>query len=326
MKFDDNAKLDTSQIDDQRGRGGGGGLGGLGGGGGRMGIPMGKAGGGIGGIILVVVLFLLKSALGGSSGSGGAFNLPRLDSSQSQAQTDPNAATDAAPTGGDTATCRTGADANARQDCRIVAVVNDVNAFWASELPRRGVEYRTAKTQLFSSDTQTGCGPATADVGPFYCPNDSKAYLDLGFFQEFETKFGGQDTAFTEAYVIAHEYGHHIQNLLGISEKVQKSGSEQGATSGSVRLELQADCFAGVWAANATKGPNPLIVELTQQDIAEGLDAAAKVGDDYIQKKFQGTVNPETWTHGSSAQRQKWFNTGYSSGEMTDCDTFTGNI
>jgi uncharacterized protein len=321
MKFRDNAKLDSSQVDDQRGRSssGGGGLGGLGGGGGRMGIPMGK-GGGLGAIIMVVLALIFGGGklLGGGSSDNG-YTLPGVDSGATRA-----AAVD--PAMADISTCKTGADANARQDCRILAVVNDVNDFWASELPRRGQEYTTAKTQLFSGGTQTGCGPASSDVGPFYCPVDQKAYLDLGFFSEFETKFGDQDTAFAEAYVIAHEYGHHIQNLLGISEQVQKSGDQQGPDSGSVRLELQADCFAGVWAANATRGPAPLIEALTDQDIADGLDAAARVGDDYIQKTFQGTVNEETWTHGSSAQRQKWFKAGFAQGEVTDCDTFNGGI
>ena len=219
-----------------------------------------------------------------------------------------------------TRTCTTGATANSRQDCRIVAVVNDVNAFWAAELPRRGVSYTLARTQLFTGATTTGCGPATADVGPFYCAPDRKAYLDLGFFRVFTTQFGGHDTAFTEAYVIAHEYGHHIQNLLGISERVRPG---VGPSSDSVKLELQADCYAGVWAYTASKGRDPIIQEVTATDIAEGLDAAAKVGDDYIQKRFQGQVTPENWTHGSSAQRQKWFTTGYSTGQVTDCDTFS---
>ena len=330
MKFRDNANIDSSQVDDQRGSGGGdggGGLGGLGGLGGssRSGIPGGKAGGGLGAIILLLIaLFAGKGVLGGGGGGGGTFQLPGVESAQSQVR--PGATGSAIVPSGDISTCKTGADANNRQDCRIVAVVNDVNAFWAAELPRRGVKYTVARTQLFTGDTTTGCGPATAAVGPFYCPADQKAYLDLGFFKEFETKFGGQDTAFSEAYVIAHEYGHHIQNILGISEKVQRSGNAEGPDSDSVKLELQADCFAGVWAFNAAKGTDPIIQEITPTDISEGLDAASKVGDDYIQKRFQGRVTKENWTHGSSAQRQKWFTTGYTTGEVTDCDTFNTPI
>ena len=334
MKFRDNAKLDSSQVDDQRSSGGSdgglGGLGGLGGGPNRSGLPGGKAGGGLGAIILLLIaLFAGKNVLGGGGGGSsdggiGGVQLPGVESAQSRLQPGPGG--NVVDASASTSTCLTGADANARQDCRIVAVVNDVNAFWAAELPRRGVEYRTATTQLFTGNTQTGCGPATSDVGPFYCPADEKAYLDLGFFAEFVTRFGGQDTAFSESYVIAHEYGHHIQNVLGISQKVQEAGNSAGATGDSVRLELQADCFAGVWAYNAANGSDPLIEAITDQDIAEGLDAAAKVGDDYIQKKFQGRVRPEAWTHGSSAQRQKWFTTGYRTGEMTDCDTFSGSI
>ncbi len=332
MKFDDNAKLDTSQIDDQEGRRRGGGLGGgfgrsggTSGGLGGGGIPMGKAGGGAG-LILMIVLALVASQCGGGGGTGTDGGLGDVFSQgQAQVQTDPASAGNVATGDVDTA-CTTGADANSSQKCRIVAVVNDVNSFWEQVFQRNNLDYKVAKTTFFTGDVQTACGPATADVGPFYCPADSQAYLDRTFFDELQAKFGATGGPFAEAYVVAHEYGHHIQNLLGTSAKVQQSGDKSGPESAAVRLELQADCYAGVWAANATSGPDPLIVELTDQDITAGLDAAARVGDDFIQKKFQGRINREAWTHGSSEQRQKWFNTGYRSGEPGQCDTFSGGI
>ena len=317
MKFNDDAKLDTSQIDDTRGSSGGGGLGG--GLGGRMSLPGGKAGGGgVLGIIVLIVIFVIKSQLGGSSGGGSI--LDKI--------TNPNSAN---PGGqqvsvGDNSalstSCKTGADANQRDDCLIVGVVNSVQAFWADTFKRNTIEYTISKTNLFTGSTNTGCGPATSDVGPFYCPSDKEVYLDLGFFAELQSKFGAKGGPFAEAYVVAHEYGHHVQDLLGQSAKVQQEGNTTGPKSGSVRLELQADCYAGVWAYNATRGDNPLITEITDADIAEGLDAAAAVGDDRIQKEFQGRVTPETWTHGAAAQRQKWFRTGFAKGEPSDCDTF----
>ncbi len=317
MKFNDDAKLDTSQIDDTRGSSGGGGLGG--GLGGRMSLPGGRAGGGgILGIIVLIVVFVIKSQLGG--GSGGGSILDKI--------TNPNSAN---PGGqqvsvGDNSTlsasCKTGADANQREDCLIVGVVNSVQAFWADTFKRNNIEYAISNTNLFTGSTNTGCGPATSEVGPFYCPSDKEVYLDLGFFAELQSKFGAKGGPFAEAYVVAHEYGHHVQDLLGQSAKVRQEGNTTGPKSGSVRLELQADCYAGVWAYNATRGDNPLITEITDADIAEGLDAAAVVGDDRIQKEFQGRVTPETWTHGASSQRQKWFRTGFSKGEPSDCDTF----
>jgi len=169
---------------------------------------------------------------------------------------------------------------------------------------------------------QTGCGFADSQVGPFYCPRDQLVYIDLGFFDELQSRFGVGNAPFTQAYVIAHEYGHHVQNLLGVLDRIQ--GDSQGPESLAVRSELQADCYAGVWAANAVE--TRLIEELTQADINAGLDAASAIGDDRIQERTQGQVNPESWTHGSSEQRRRWFSRGYEEGRPAVCDTFSGSI
>jgi predicted metalloprotease len=217
--------------------------------------------------------------------------------------------------------CRTGEDANTRQDCRIVAVVNSVQKFWDGVFTRSGKQYRYADTVFFTGQIQTGCGTATSQVGPFYCPPDQLVYIDLDFFDELQSRFGaGGD--FAQAYVIAHEYGHHVQNMLGVLDSVR--GDRQGPESKAVRSELQADCYGGVWAANAVS--TGLIEQLTQADINEGLDAASAVGDDRIQEQTQGQVTPETWTHGSSEQRRRWFSRGYENGKPAACDTFSGSI
>jgi predicted metalloprotease len=222
--------------------------------------------------------------------------------------------------------CETGADLEQNADCRFVFYVNSVQDYWDDEFARRGATYSPATTHFFTGGTQTGCGGASSQVGPFYCPADHNVYLDLGFFDELRTRFGGTGGDFAEAYVLAHEYGHHIQNLTGQMQQV-RPGS--GPSSDAVRLELQADCYAGVWARHATTtdaaGGEPLITEVTQEDLQEGLNAAAIVGDDYIQERFQGTVSPESWTHGSSEMRQRWFATGYQTGDLGSCDTFSTN-
>ena len=301
MRFNEGAGLDTSQVEDLR-SGGGGGLGGR--------VALGGGSVSIVGVIVYVLFQLLGGGSGGSLPSGG---LGGVGSGQ---QADNTALEQE---------CRTGADANAKQDCRIVAVVNSVQGYWRDQFARSGQTYKPAPTNFFRGQVNTACGGATSAVGPFYCPADNEVYIDLGFFDELHSKFGVQGGDFVEAYVLAHEYGHHIQNLLGTSARVDPG--DTGPTSGSVRLELQADCYAGVWANHATTVPTangqPLIVELTQKDIDDALDAASRIGDDYIQSKLGGgRVNPDAFTHGTSAQRRTWFSNGYTSGDPARCNTF----
>jgi predicted metalloprotease len=301
--FDDNASLDTSQVEDRRGRGLGG----------RTGLAVG--GGGLG-----LVVFLVMSLLGVNPAQipGGESTIDDvLSQLDGQSATDEYDAPESI-----SQNCRTGADANARDDCRVVGFVNSIQRYWSTELPRRGVPYTPAKTTFFSRATATGCGNATSEVGPFYCPEDGSVYLDLGFFNELKTKFGARGGPFAQAYVVAHEYGHHIQDLAGILERI--GGDREGPQSRAVRAELQADCLAAVWASHAVE--TGLIARLDDADIQDALSAAAAVGDDRIQKEFQGRVNPETWTHGSSDQRQRWFTTGYRSGSLDSCDTTRGQV
>ncbi len=289
MRFRSGAKLDPSQVTDVRGRGG-------------MGGPVLAGGGGLG--VVGLVIFVLYMVLSGGSGAGG---LGSLDGQ--------SVSTGAPSTLGQD--CQTGADANERQDCRIVADVNSVQAYWKTAV--RG--YTPAKTVFYTDSVQTGCGAASSQVGPFYCPADKQVYIDLGFFDELQSRFGAQGGPFAEAYVLAHEYGHHIQDLLGTLKRAQQGSGPEG---GSVRTELQADCYAGVWANHAVE--TGLIESLTQADINSGIDAAGAVGDDRIQERTQGQVNPETWTHGSSEQRRRWFSKGYRTGQPSECNTFAGSI
>jgi uncharacterized protein len=296
MRFRRGAELDPGQVTDVRGRTFG--TGGLAVGGGGLGLA-------------ALVVFLLVSVLSG--GNGGLGQLGPLDNTQvGQGATPSDVAQE----------CRTGQDANQRDDCRIVGVVNSVQKFWGDVFQRSGKRYQDVNTVFFSGQVQTGCGVATSAVGPFYCPADKLVYIDLGFFDELKSRFGASSGPFVQAYVIAHEYGHHVQDQLGVLDSIR--GSRQGAESKAVRSELQADCYAGVWAANAVQ--TGLIEQIPQSDINEGLDAAAAIGDDRIQAETQGQVNPETWTHGSSEQRRRWFSRGYENGKPGACDTFSGAI
>jgi predicted metalloprotease len=217
--------------------------------------------------------------------------------------------------------CQTGAQANQREDCQVVGYVNSVQKFWTDEFARRNLEYRPAQTVIFSGATRAGCGLAEAAQGPFYCPEDEKVYLDISFFDELQQRFGAKGGPFARAYVIAHEYGHHIQYIVGALEE---GGGTPGAQGGQVRIELQADCLAGVWARHAAD--TGFLQPPSTQDIASALDAAAAVGDDRIQRKMQGRVSPERWTHGSSEQRQQWFATGYEEGDVSSCNTTSGRV
>jgi predicted metalloprotease len=200
----------------------------------------------------------------------------------------------------------------------VTFVLDDTQTTWAQILPQQGVTYRHAKLVLFRDSYDSACGMAQTASGPFYCPADEKVYIDLGFYDELKQRFGASGD-FAEAYVLAHEIGHHVQKLLGIESKVRAAQQQnpQSANQLSVRLELQADCFAGVWG-HSTQQRNIL----EAGDVDEGLKAAAAVGDDRIQKMSRGTVNPETFTHGSSAQRSEWFQRGFTDGTIAACNTF----
>jgi predicted metalloprotease len=303
MRYSEGADLDPSGVQDRRGGGFGGGRG------------LAVGGGGLGLVgVLVLVLF---QVLGGGGGGGTGAALGQLGGQLGglgEGQTADNTRLEQQ--------CRTGADANESLDCAVVADIESIQDYWSGAL---GPDYRPTDTVFFNGSVQTSCGGATSGSGPFYCPGDQLVYIDLSFFDTLQQQFGAEGGLFVNAYVIAHEYGHHVQNLLGINQQV--TPGETGPASGTVRLELQADCFAGTWANHAETVPDesgqPLIAEITQDDIDRALDAAARIGDDFIQQNLGGgTVDQDAFTHGSSEQRQRWFTTGYETGDPAQCDTF----
>ncbi len=277
----------------------------------RLPIPGGIGGrGGIGGVLLLIALFVLAQCTGiDLLGGGGAGTGGGQAGKISQLTYD---------------SCETGADANESQDCARVAVENSLTDYWTSRdlqgwRPVEGL-------YTFSGSVDTGCGGATSQVGPFYCPADESIYLDTTFFdQVLEQQLGGPDGGFVEFYVLAHEYGHHISNILGFMGQVR---TQEGQDSDAVKLELQADCYAGMWAQGATttedENGEVLVEEITEDDITLAIEAAESVGDDRIQEKTQGQVNPEVWTHGSAEMRKKWFLHGFqqANGDPAMCDTW----
>lgn len=286
----------SSQLDPGRAGGGGGG----------RGIAV---GGGIGGTLILLIVGLLfgqegiDALTGGGSQAGGSSTSVEQDRAER---------------------CRTGADANEYTDCRMIATAQSLDQFWEDYLPRAtGEQYVLPGLVLFEQRTDTGCGAASSAVGPFYCPADETAYLDVGFFAELQRQFGAAGGPLAEEYVLAHEFGHHIQHQIGTLGYAQQD--PQGPESGAVRVELQADCLAGLWANGAsgdTTGPVQL-EEITDEQLAQAIDAAEAIGDDRIQETTQGRVTPEAFTHGTSEQRRAWFYAGYRTGDLAQCDTFS---
>jgi uncharacterized protein len=294
MTFSEGMQIDTSTTSTSGGGGRGPG----------RGIAI---GGGLGGLlILIVALFL---------GVDPGTVLPQqqqIDTGGAEAQ------------GFDLSQCKTGEDANEIVQCRVVATGNSVDSVWQQLMQG----YQRPHIRLFSGQVNTGCGPATSDVGPFYCPVDQTAYFDTDFFQVLVDQFGSSGGPLAQEYVVAHEFGHHVQNLQGILGRAQQDPT--GPQGGGVRTELMADCYAGVWAhyAAITRQEStgvPFLEPLSDKDITDALSAASAVGDDRIQAAASGYVNPEAWTHGSSEQRQKWFTVGYQTGDPNKCDTFATN-
>jgi uncharacterized protein len=290
----------SADIEDRRGAGGG-----LGGGG----IPIGRlGGGGIGTIIVLVIVYLLFSSGGGG---GGGFDIP-----------DPSSGFPPVPQSGTGGNSVPGSPDEEREVQFVDFVQGDAQDFWTEQFQGAGKQYQRAKLVIFRSQVQSGCGLASSATGPFYCPLDQKVYIDLGFFNELTQRFQAPGD-FAQAYVLAHEIGHHIQQQLGIEQQVreQSQSNPDDANELSVRLELQADCLAGVWARSTyDRGL------LESGDLQEGLTAASAVGDDRIQSQAQGRIDPESFTHGSSEQRAHWLQTGFDSGSLEACDTFSGDV
>jgi predicted metalloprotease len=299
IEFDDRS-VDIGGVDDRRGGGGGFGGGGL------------AIGGGTG--LVGIVIFILFQVLGGGGGSTSAFPQLGSGSANSTGQQESSAELKAR--------CNSEGALEQYTDCRLIKVYDIADNTWSDEFQRRGLDYHAPKLAFFDNATSTACGQASSQVGPFYCPGDEEIYLDLNFLEQLQSQLGAGGT-FAQAYILAHEYGHHLQTLLGTERKVraaqQQNPDQENAYS--VALELQADCYAGVWTKLADQQSSG--INLTTDNIAEAQKAASAVGDDRIQKKTQGRVDPESWTHGSAAARKQWFTTGATSGDLDSCDTFS---
>jgi predicted metalloprotease len=307
MSLNEDAQIDTSQIEDQRDSGGGGG--------GIGGLPTlfgGGGGGGIIGLVITVLLVLVGGAFAGTQLLGGGGHSDNTNLNQACSTANP--------------------DRLKRVDCRNALYVNSIQNFWQTELPQvYGQRYQPAPTVFFSQQVSTGCGAADSGVGPFYCPADKKVYIDLTFYTELTNRFGAKGE-FAQAYVLAHEYGHHVQDLLGTEAQMRRAQQRDPGNANrlSVMLELQADCYSGVWATHATQtrdaAGRPIFTQVTEQNIQDAVHAAGAVGDDTIQRKAGRTVNPDSFTHGSSAQREQWFSQGYQTGDPKSCNTFNGAL
>lgn len=288
MDFKDDATIDSDSIDSSAGGPGRGG-------GGKIAL-----GGGAGVVVLILALIF---------GINPGDILGTDDGSQ------------AAPTSTTSSTCHTGADADRDPTCRWAAYATSINQYWGEEISG----YTKARTKPFSSSISTACGSATAEVGPFYCSGDKLVYLDTSFLSQLLEQLGTETSTAAEAYVIAHEYGHHAQDLLGTMAKAHASGNQTGAHSPSVRLELQADCYAGAYLRWAADNPDDLIENVTSSDITKIVNAARAVGDDHIQQQSSGRVNQDAWTHGSSKMRVYWTQKGFNATSLKSCDTFSTN-
>jgi uncharacterized protein len=298
MEFDDQ-RVDVSGVSDRRGSGGG------------LGRGVALGGGGLG--LVGVIIVLLLQALGGGGG-GTSFDMSQI--------------APGAVTGGVSdetqqelsERCNTEGAIEEYDDCYLIKVYNETDEVWAEELANRGAEYRQPGLTFFTQAVNTRCGQASSQVGPFYCPPDESIFIDIEFLEALQQRFGA-DGRYAQAYIMAHEFGHHLQTILGIEPQVrQAQQSNPGSANDlSVRLELQADCFAGVWGRLADDRGN---VTITRAELTQALEAAAAVGDDRIQEATAGRVDPESFTHGSSQQRQQWYTTGFETGDIQQCDTF----
>lgn len=298
MSFNEGTRLDPNRVQRRGPRGAKGGM---------------AVGGGIGALVIGLVLWVLT----GDSG----FFTGRLDTSVQGAGT---AVQDDTAQQDFNARCVTGATANTYADCRVLAVVESLDAYWADAMPAAGFTHELPGIVVFDQSTPSSCGTATSSTGPFYCPTDQTLYVDTTFFDSL-SEFGYENGNLAEAYVVAHEYGHHIENELGIFDIADRSGT--GTNSDSVKVELMADCLAGVWVGHAATTPDPdtgvpFLEPVTQEQLDNALAAAASVGDDRIQQTIQGEVTPHTFTHGTSQQRTEAFTTGYTRGTVAACDAF----